>query len=221
MRKIIPPLTRAFWDFPETLHLIPKEQNRHRVLPRYLASDVADAARYGTVFAAFDHNEVLGAATWLPPHTYPIGTRRQIRQVWRLVPTLPWTIRQAAEAARGHRANRARHKDQAPHYFLRAVGVDPPFQRRELAGLFFNRFSNALTARVWAPSSSRQPSRTFLVRTIGLLRRGRIPTDVDVAHGLGHAAESHSVNLRASQTRRMGALLEALVRSSSRHLRQQ
>lgn len=133
-RELVPavvvPLVRAFWDFPETVHLLPSERARRRVLPRYLTSDALDAVGFGTLFAAVDADEVVGAAAWVPPGGYPIGLARQSRAIWDLVPTLPWTWRQAQEAARGQRGNRSRHEGRPPHYWLRAVGVDPAHQHR-------------------------------------------------------------------------------------------
>src|SRR5215467_8051980 len=40
-------LVAAFWDYPETAHLLPDPARRRRVMPRYLASDVADTLRHG------------------------------------------------------------------------------------------------------------------------------------------------------------------------------
>jgi len=124
-------MVRAFWTFPETVHLLPNERNRRRVLPRYLAADMADAERFGGLQLAEDGNDVIGAAAWLPPAGYPINTARELRQLVGFVPVLPWALGAALEGQRGQSANRARHHQHAePHYYLRAIGVDPAHQNK-------------------------------------------------------------------------------------------
>jgi len=128
VRTVIPPLTRAFWSYPEAVHLLPDEHRRRRVLPRYLLSDAVDAAKFGTLFAAVVDGAVAGAAAWIPPHAYPIGAGRQIRQLAVLAPAAPWGIAAMREAVRGRNANREQHRGFARHYYLRAIGVDPSCQ---------------------------------------------------------------------------------------------
>lgn len=127
--RAVPPLVRAFWSFPETVHLLPSEAVRRRVLPRYLASDARDAARYGTLLGARTaEGSIVGAATWLPPHAYPVSTLRSAREAARLLPALPWALSALREAQRGQAANRNQHRCFPPHYWLRAIGVDPAAQ---------------------------------------------------------------------------------------------
>lgn len=128
IRRVVPALVSAFWDYPETRHLLPGERARRRVLPRYLASDARDAARHGTLLAAHGGNKPVGAAAWLPPGAYPISGWRQAVQAIRLAPIAPWGARALAEALRGQAANRSHHVDLPPHYWLRAIGVHPASQ---------------------------------------------------------------------------------------------
>jgi len=130
VRSAVDPLVRAFWAYPESVHLLPSEGRRRRVLPRYLLSDLADAARFDTLDGAVVDDGVVGAAAWLPPHAYPIPTKRQLQQVLSFLPVVPWAIGAAAEARRGQAANRAHHRGLPPHYYLRAIGVDPTHQGR-------------------------------------------------------------------------------------------
>jgi ribosomal protein S18 acetylase RimI-like enzyme len=123
-------MTRAFWGYPESVHLLPQEGRRRRVLPRYLLSDAVDAARFDTLVVAIVDGEVVGAAAWLPPHAYPIPAKRQLQQLIPLVPVLPWAIGAAREGRRGQGANRSHHRGLPPHFYLRAIGVDPAHQRR-------------------------------------------------------------------------------------------
>lgn len=120
----VPCLVRAFWVYPETLHLLPSERARRRVLPRYLSSDVHDAARVGRVDVAMEGDAVVGAAAWLPPSAYPVTWRRQVREVVRLAPIAPWGVPALVEARRGQAANRAHHRSRPPHHWLRAIGVE-------------------------------------------------------------------------------------------------
>jgi GNAT superfamily N-acetyltransferase len=119
------PLVKAFWTYPETVHLLPNERDRRRALPRYLLSDARDAARFDTLLSVEVDGDIVAAAAWLPPEGYPISIRRQIRQAVDLAPSLPWGWRAAREAQRGQAANRAHHRHHPPHFYLRAIGVDP------------------------------------------------------------------------------------------------
>lgn len=123
------PLVAAFWDYPETIHLLPDERRRRRVLPRYLASDCADSLTHSALFGAWVDGRLVGVAAWLPPQAYPIPMRRQIAQAFQLLPALPWGASAAREALRGQASNRLHHPKDQPHHYLRALGVDPDHQR--------------------------------------------------------------------------------------------
>ena len=123
-------LTAAFWDYPETVHLLPHEGRRRRVLPRYLLSDCRDALRFGTLLGVRADGGITGVAAWIPPEAYPVSLRRQARQLADLAPAVPWAWRSAREAQRGQRANRVCHRRHPPHFYLRAIGVDPSQQGR-------------------------------------------------------------------------------------------
>lgn len=118
-------LVSAFWNYPETVHLLPDARVRRRVLPRYLGSDVSDALSNGFVDLATVYDEIVGAAVWLPPGAYPVGIRRQLIEAVRVAPIAPWGLRALAEAKRGQGANRAAHRPFPPHHWLRTIGVDP------------------------------------------------------------------------------------------------
>lgn len=127
------PLVRAFWSDPETLHLLPNERDRRHVLPRYLLSDVRDAVGFDMLFGAESADgQLVGAAAWIPPEAYPVTAGRQLRQAVGLAPSLPWGWRAPLEARRGQAANRARHRIHPPHFYLRAIGVDPASQARSV-----------------------------------------------------------------------------------------
>ena len=128
--RTVPCMTRAFWEFPETRHLLPTDRVRRRVLPRYLGSDSRDASRFSTLLIAESGVSCVGAAAWLPPEGYPVSTRRAVAEALHLVGVAPWAISALREAKRGQAANRERHASCPPHYWLRSLGVDPSWQGR-------------------------------------------------------------------------------------------
>lgn len=141
-------MVEAFWDYPETVHLLPDERKRRHVLPRYLDGDCRDSLPHNTLLGVAIDGRIAGAAAWLPPEAYPIPLARQLTQVATLVPALPWGIGAAREARRGQTANRARHPRE-PHYFLRAVGVTPSFQGRGIgAALITHQIDVADSRRI-------------------------------------------------------------------------
>lgn len=130
--RAVPCLVKAFWAFPETVHLLPDEAARRRVLPRFLGADARDSADFEALLAAPDGDDIIGAAAWLPPAAYPIPVRRQLAQIRHLVPAAPWAIHAAREGSRGRKVVRAHHNSHGPHYYLRAIGVHPDHQGRGL-----------------------------------------------------------------------------------------
>ena len=120
-------LTRAFWDYSETIHLLGPLSRRRRILPLYMADDCRSACAYGSAYVAEDGKKVVGASLWLTPGAYPISWQRQVRQAIRLAPPLPWTFGILPEVSRNQKAQRAGHPLE-PHYYLMVLGVDPDTQ---------------------------------------------------------------------------------------------
>ena len=125
-------MVKAFWNYPETVHLLPQEGPRGRALPRYLRSDAKDAARFDLLLGAEVDGVIRGAAAWIPPEAYPVSIGRQVFQALDLLPALPSSWRSLPEARRGQAANRLRHRGSADHFYLRAIGIDPEVQFRGL-----------------------------------------------------------------------------------------
>jgi GNAT superfamily N-acetyltransferase len=101
---------------------------RRRVLPRFLLSDLHDAARCGHLYAASRDGVIVGAAALLPPGAYPVSLWRQVAQVIDLAPALPWALGAAGEALKGRRRSAGRHRQFPSHYFVMALGTDPAAQ---------------------------------------------------------------------------------------------
>jgi ribosomal protein S18 acetylase RimI-like enzyme len=131
VKRALPAMVRAFWDFPETLHLLPSERKRKHALPRFLGSDMRDAHTQGGLRLAERDGKVVGALGFLPPGTYPPSWQRQLRQIVDLAPALPWGFHAAREGMRGSQQNAAQHRvHDEPHYFIQVLGVDPDYQRK-------------------------------------------------------------------------------------------
>lgn len=123
-------MVRAFWDFPETVHLLPSERNRKHALPRFLGSDMRDCHTHNGLRVAERDNQVVGAIGFLPPGAYPPGPKRALRQIVDLAPALPWGVAAAREGLRGSVENAKAHRVHAePHYFIQVLGIDPAYQR--------------------------------------------------------------------------------------------
>jgi GNAT superfamily N-acetyltransferase len=144
--RTVPCLVRAFWDFPDTLHLLPDVDVRRRVLPRFLATDVRDSASVGSLLAVFEGDEIVGAAAWLPPSAYPVTGWRQVKQIGHLLPAAPWGYRAAREGMRGRQVVREHHGRFGPHHHLRAIGVDPPRQGRGIGAALVRPVLDRATA---------------------------------------------------------------------------
>ncbi len=135
VKRALPAMVRAFWEFPETVHLLPDVAKRRHVLPRYLASDMRDAQRVGGLRVAERDGRAAGALAYFPPGAYPPPLTAQLRQLVQLAPALPWGVAAAIEGQRGRKANAAAHRAHAePHFFLHSLGVDPDFQHQGIGG---------------------------------------------------------------------------------------
>ena len=76
---------------------------------------------------------IIGAIAWLPPERISdLDGAGSCAQLIPLIPALPWAIGAALEGRRGQSANRAHHTGYPPHYYVRAIGVDPSHQGKGL-----------------------------------------------------------------------------------------
>ncbi|HEY1826792.1 MAG TPA: GNAT family N-acetyltransferase [Acidimicrobiales bacterium] len=128
IRRALPAVVRSFWDYEETLHLLPDERRRRHGLPRALAVDLGEAARHRMLFGATRDDAIVGVAAWLPPDAYPEPWHRMLVQGLGMVPALPWLLGTVRESLRGLSVSAQHHHSYPPHYFLRVVGVDPALQ---------------------------------------------------------------------------------------------
>ena len=90
-----------------------------------------ESLRYGGVDVVCVGGKILGGAIWLPPGHPRAGFREQIRAVPNHVRVLAAAL---VRAARYGRALEGAHPKE-PHWYLKAVGIDPAWQGLGLASL--------------------------------------------------------------------------------------
>jgi GNAT superfamily N-acetyltransferase len=126
-------LARAFYDDPPLIWLLPDEATRLSRVTRIFATIIGiESLRHGGVDLAVGGGEILGGAIWLPPGRWRPGFRVQLRAVPRHARALRAAL--LGRAALLDRAMAEAHPKE-PHWYLKAIGVDPAWQGRDVAGL--------------------------------------------------------------------------------------
>jgi ribosomal protein S18 acetylase RimI-like enzyme len=125
-------LTRAFLDYPLMQYVVPDEARRLRATRALYAAVLRYTLRYGL---AYTTTSLEGAAGWLPPDR-PFPTfLRMVRSGMLAVPfRFGWSGFQRLQAV--DQVAEHQHRAHAPgsHWYLWAIGVDPPCQRIGVAG---------------------------------------------------------------------------------------
>jgi len=125
-------LARAFDDDPPLMWLLPDPATRLDRVTRMFATVIGiESLRYGGVDVVCVGGKILGGAIWLPPGHPRAGFREQIRAVPNHVRVLAAAL---VRAARYGRALEGAHPKE-PHWYLKAVGIDPAWQGLGLASL--------------------------------------------------------------------------------------
>jgi ribosomal protein S18 acetylase RimI-like enzyme len=125
-------LARAFYDDPPLTWLLPDPATRLGRVTRMFATVIGiESLRYGGVDVACDGEKILGGAIWLPPGHRRAGFREQIQAVPNHVRTLASAL---GRAARYGLALEGAHPKE-PHWYLKAIGIDPAWQGLGLASL--------------------------------------------------------------------------------------
>ena len=127
---VVAALARAFYDDPLFRHFVPDPIAQSKALLAFMGAGVTDAKPFGEIWLARTGGKVACAAVWLPPGSYPRGTRRDVMTNLRGLPTFIRSGRRLAGAIRLLTAvDKAHHELREPHYYLAILGTDPLFQR--------------------------------------------------------------------------------------------
>jgi GNAT superfamily N-acetyltransferase len=123
-------LARAFYDDPLFNYFVPDLISQSKGLLTFMGASVVDAIPFGEIWIARTGGKIACGAVWLPPGTYPRGTRRDLMTNLRGAPTFVRSGRRLAGAVRLLAAlDKAHHALDEPHYYLGILGTDPLFQR--------------------------------------------------------------------------------------------
>ncbi|MGB7447739.1 MAG: GNAT family N-acetyltransferase [Ornithinimicrobium sp.] len=116
-------------EYPAFVHLFPGPVARHDILLAFLTATAADAARQGGALLARDQHGVLGAALWMPPHTFPLTPLRKARMTPAMLRIALRAPREFRDFARvGSYLEGTMPVESA--WYLQAMGVHPRAQRR-------------------------------------------------------------------------------------------
>ena len=127
---VIAALGRAFFDDPLFGYFVPNLLHQTKGLLGFMSGAVKDASPFGEVWVAHADSQIAGAAVWLPPGSYPRGTKRDVLTNVRAVPAFARAGGRVRQSFKLLAAVEKAHQDvDAPHFYLAVLGSDPLFQR--------------------------------------------------------------------------------------------
>ncbi|MEM9174360.1 MAG: GNAT family N-acetyltransferase [Myxococcota bacterium] len=122
-RSVLDVLGRAFHDDPVATHLFPNPRTRSRKWARFSGLAVDSMAGTAHVLTT---DAVEGAAIWQLPSEGNLGLGQNLRIALRFFSIAGFGVRRAMRLGEFTGAHRLRE----PHYYLAALGTDPPRQGR-------------------------------------------------------------------------------------------
>lgn len=125
-------MARAFCPDPMFDHFAKDLLAEHLFLPRFFAPIVGDCVRHGRSWVAEVDGVARGFAGWLPPGTYPRGSRRDALVALGVARAAP-RAKHIGEAGKLLLAMDEVHPHE-PSWYLAVLGVDPELQRQGVGG---------------------------------------------------------------------------------------
>ena len=125
-------LTRAFAQDPVITHFLDDPARRSIAFPAFFEGVLEEILPFGTVFAGYDSDRLIGLAAWLPPEAVQpdeasLARSHQHRALVRnLFPQTSQALYEGFAAA-------GKLHPVEPHWYLAFIGIDPPFQGRGVA----------------------------------------------------------------------------------------
>ena len=172
VKELAAVLARAFYDDPPLAWLLSKPAGRLGRITRMFATVIGiESLRYGGVDVACDGEKILGGAIWLPPGHWQLGFREQIQAVPSYARVLAGAWGRASRY--GHALEDAHPKE--PHWYLKAIGVDPAWQGRGVASLLLRpRLNRCDQDGQPAYLEASQPDGISLYEHFGFRRTGNL-----------------------------------------------
>ncbi|MCL4446534.1 MAG: GNAT family N-acetyltransferase [Actinobacteria bacterium] len=125
-------LTRAFYDDPVAIFMIPSGKRRLRALAKfYRIMLVKQYLSFGEVWTTDD---LAGAALWAPPNKPP----PTLRDLLYLLPVLPQFLGPSTVAALRLIARIDAKRPKVEHWYLSTLGTDPSSQGRGVGSALLN-----------------------------------------------------------------------------------
>jgi GNAT superfamily N-acetyltransferase len=172
VKKLAAVLAQAFYEDPPLIWLLPDPATRLGRITRMFAAVIGiESLRYGGVDVACAGEKILGGAIWLPPGHWQPGFREQIRAVPQHARALVAAWGRAARY--GHALEDGHPKE--PHWYLKAIGVDPAWQGRGVASLLLrSRLNRCDQDGQPAYLEASQPDGLALYEHFGFRRTGNL-----------------------------------------------
>ena len=120
-RSVLDVLGRAFHDDPVASYLFPNPKNRARKWARFSGMAIDSMGETAHVLTT---ERVEGTAIWQLPAESQLGFGQNLRMALRFFAIAGLGARRAARLGNFSGA----HRPRAPHYYLAALGTDPPHQ---------------------------------------------------------------------------------------------